>query len=185
MNLLDIVFSKLRQKQILVDDRKYNIYRLVNCMTKYNNKRSPYCYALFSFFFQISAACYLVLSLTPLDADPFIEPRVIITNIPLAICTAGFGLMVAFPEMKSAGHLYRVHYGQFSMLACMDFIVNFILPVIVAVAGFFVVSVLGVPEGVRQTHRILIILDSCDALGTSRFDLSGRCLECGRSYFHH
>ena len=115
-------------------------------MTKYNNKRSPYCYALFSFFFQISAACYLVLSLTPLDDDPFIEPRVIITNVPLAICTAGFGLMVALPEMKSAGQLYRVHYGELSMLACMDFIVNFILPVIVAVAGFFVVSNVRCPE---------------------------------------
>lgn len=64
---MDIVFSKLKRKRLLVDESKDNIYHLVLCMTKYKRNPLPFFYAIFSFFFQVCAATYVALSLTALD----------------------------------------------------------------------------------------------------------------------
>lgn len=189
IKLMDIVFTKLMQKKMLVDERKHNIYRLVNCMTKYNQKWSPYAYAFFSFFFQVSAACYLVLSLTPLDKDPFIETSVLPRNLPLAIGTAGFGIMVAYPEMKNAGAMFEIHYGKdFSLLAFMDFFVNFVLTIVVTVVGFLVVRTLKTrptTATTRDEFSYVSFYFFLSTVGASRSNLSGRCPECGCSPFHH
>ena len=143
LQLMDIVFSKLKQKKILVDDSKDNIYRLVLCMTKYNRNPWPYFYAIFSFFFQLCAATYVALSLTKIDdGSPQGESGTFERNIALALGTVCYGIMVAYPEMKSTGEVFRCLYrSDFSPLACMDFVVNFFLPLVCAICGFFVVRI--------------------------------------------
>ena len=145
LQLMHIVFSKLKQKQLLVDQDKNNIYRLVLCMTKYNRSQWPFFYAMLSFFFQICAALYVVLSLTDLDhpeEDGFErwDVDLFARNIALALGTLSYGGMVAYPEVKSTWQiLYRLYHFDWSVLMMMDFLVNIILPVTVAFSGFFVV----------------------------------------------
>ena len=149
LQVMDIVFTKLKQKKLLVDDSKSNIYRLVLCMTKHSRNRLPFFYALFSFFFQVCAASYVALSLTALDVvnNEGIgilgawDRDMVGKNIALALGTLCYGLMVAYPEMKSTGEAYRCLYkSDISTLAAMDFVVNFLLPISGACCGFFVVS---------------------------------------------
>ena len=145
LQLMHIVFSKLKQKQLLVDQDKNNIYRLVLCMTKYNRSQWPFFYAMLSFFFQMCAALYVVLSLTDLDhpeEDGFErwDINLFARNIALALGTLSYGGMVAYPEVKSTSQiLKRLYHFDCSFLMLMDFLVNIILPVTVAFSGFFVV----------------------------------------------
>jgi hypothetical protein len=163
--LLHIVFSKLKQKKILVDDNKHNIYRLVMCMTKYNNHchlplrflmvnpykyvvgKKPYLYAIFSFYFQICAGLYVVLSLTVLDDTDGTGPKwyeseqLVGRNFALAMGTLCYGLMVAYPEVISTKEVFKCLYrSEWSAFALMDFLVNVILALAVAFCGFFVVG---------------------------------------------
>ena len=118
-------------------------------MTKHSNNRWPFVYAIFSFFFQVCAATYVALSLTTLDEGPDgilgdWDLSLVGNNFALALGTACYGMMVAYPEMKSTGEVYRHLYrSDVSLLAFMDFVVNFLLPISGAFCGFFVVSVIG------------------------------------------
>lgn len=160
--LLHIVFSKLKQKKILVDDNKNNIYRVVMCMTKYNEHchlplrylmhkpyeffigKKPYLYAIFSFYFQMCAGLYAALSLTKLDdTGPkwYESGELVGRNFALAFGTLCYGLMVAYPEVISTNEVFNSLYrSEKSALALMDFLINVILAVAVALCGFFVVG---------------------------------------------
>ncbi|CAB9503464.1 expressed unknown protein [Seminavis robusta] len=172
--LLNIVFSKLKQKKILVDDQKNNIYRLVLCMTKYNvHSRLPFMYAAFSFFFQMCAGLYVALSLTKLeqfdddDEDRWYNSTSLVgRNIALALGTWLYGLMVAFPEVMTSKEVFECLYrSEISWLAVMDLLVNVILPVGVAFCGFFVVlSGETFLDGVLNSVALIFIAEIDDAL---------------------
>lgn len=112
-------------------------------MTKYNRNQTPLVYAVFSFLLQLCAATYVVLSLTSIDESENIleiQGKAVIRNIFLSLGTLFYGVMLALPELKSTNEVYRCLYrSDFSVLAMMDFVVNAILPVSVALFGFFVV----------------------------------------------
>lgn len=159
LQLMDIVFSKMKQKQLLVDENKHNIYRLVRCMTKYHRRRAPYFLAFFSFLFQVVAAIYVILSVAPMEGG--LEEwdwEAVKRNWPLALCVFCYGAMVALPEIRSTMEVFSTFYGtrrllpeeagttkvfsidgSWRLLACMDAIVNLILPVILPFFGFVVV----------------------------------------------
>lgn len=170
VQLMHIVTSKLKQKKILVDQGKDNIYRLVLCMTKYNKNPWPYFYAIFSVFFQVCAAAYVALSLTPLDEGEYglhnWDKEAVKRNFLLALGTALYGIMVAYPEMKSTGEVYRCLYrSDISPLAIMDFIVNFVLPILMTFCGFFVVLQAGnFLEGVLNAVALIFITEIDDQL---------------------
>ncbi|CAB9512520.1 expressed unknown protein [Seminavis robusta] len=171
LQLMDIVFSKLKQKKMLVDESQYNIYRLVLCMTKYNRGKMPYFYAIFSFFFQTCATAYLILTLTKLDdGEGFAGAGgdLLARNLPMAISTLGYGLMVAAPEVASTKEAFQTLYrseSSISVLAAMDLLVNIISPLAVAFCGFFVVlSGDSFLDGVLNSVALLFISEIDDAL---------------------
>ncbi|CAB9518354.1 expressed unknown protein [Seminavis robusta] len=173
IQLLDIVFSKLKQKKILVDEKKDNIYRLVHCMTKYTGRRLPYFYTIFSFFFQVCAASYVALSLTDLGGNQEESmilqdwgPSLVTQNIFLAVGTACYGFMVACPEMSSTLQMFRyLHRREFSWLFFLDFIVNFVLPITMAFCGFLVVlRADNFLEGVLNAVALIFITEIDDQL---------------------
>jgi hypothetical protein len=172
--LLHIVFSKLKQKRLLVDDNKDNIYRLVLCMTKYRRKAwRPYFYAFFSFFFQLCAGLYVALSLTNLDDEDGCGISIkewnvdlVYQNLALAIGTICYGCMVALPEMWTAKDIYQSLYrSQHSVISTIDFIVNGILPIIIALCGFLVVlQAESFLEGVLNAVALIFITEIDDQL---------------------
>jgi hypothetical protein len=112
-------------------------------MTKYNRNKQPLVYAIFSFLLQLCAAAYVILSLTDLDGSPSIfdlDWTLFFQNIALAAGSFLYGFMVALPEVRSTKEVYRCLYrSDTSPLALMDFIVNALLPISVAIFGLFVV----------------------------------------------
>mmetsp|Transcript_20925 Transcript_20925/g.31538 ORF Transcript_20925/g.31538 Transcript_20925/m.31538 type:complete len:767 (-) Transcript_20925:66-2366(-) len=146
LQLMDIVFSKLKQKQLLVDEHKNNIYRVVRCMTYYNETSFPYFYAFFSFVFQVTASIYVILNVSPLvegfldnDGELVWDWNTAFRNLPLALVTFCYGIMVALPELRSTRKIFVNFYGKLRLLAFMDAVVNLVLPVVLPFFGFVVV----------------------------------------------
>ncbi|CAB9509884.1 expressed unknown protein [Seminavis robusta] len=142
--LLHIVFSKVKQKKMLLDDRRDNIYRLVLCMTKYNCDSSlPFLYAAVAFVFQIVTGLFVILSLTTFDEDEnaerWHESWVLFgRNIALALCTLSYGLMIAFPELRGAPEVFSVAVCGFFVVLSAE---TFLDGVISAAALYFIVAI--------------------------------------------
>jgi hypothetical protein len=117
----------------------------------------------------VCAAIYVALSLTNLDGSGSIlqlGEKLVSQNIFLALGTLFYGGMVASLKWKSTKEAYRCLYrSEKSLLSGMDLVANAILPVLVAVFGFFVVlqseSYL---SGVMNVVALFFITDIDDQL---------------------
>ncbi|CAB9501247.1 expressed unknown protein [Seminavis robusta] len=149
VQLLRIVFAKLKLKMLLVDKSKLNTYRLVLCMTKYNCNRLPFFFAIFPFYFKTCACSYLTLSLLSLNEGEWLGTNdqwssTVAQNYGLALGVLLYGLLVAQQEIESTQevfqylYMYRHRSGTF-LLGAMDFLSSVVLPIYVAMCGSLVV----------------------------------------------
>jgi hypothetical protein len=146
--LMHIIFSKIPLYKFMVEQDGSNIYRLVHCSSKSTiDDELPMSYAIFSFLLQICLAGYVIAQLifNIRDGSYTLSPEnenlgKIMRNLPLAIFTLMYSILLSIPEVKNVPKGFKVFSGGgLCMLQIMDFIVNAILPILLLVPGFFVI----------------------------------------------
>lgn len=145
--LMHIIFTKIPIYKFMVEDDGSNIYRLVHCSSKSTiNEELPISYAIFSFLLQMCLAGYVIAQLLfnirdgsyTLSAENENLGK-ILRNLPLAILTLMYSMVLSVPEIKNVPKGFKVFGNGLCMLQIMDFIVNAILPILLLIPGFFVI----------------------------------------------
>lgn len=156
--LMHVIFDKIPIYKFMVEQDGSNIYRLVHCSSQSTiDEELPLPYAIFSFLLQICLSGYVIAQLwiNIGDGSYTLSPdnenlEKMIRNLPLAIMTLLYSILLAVPEIKNVPKGLKVFAsnsvggttggGRFgSMLQIMDFTVNAILPILLLVPGFFVI----------------------------------------------
>jgi len=174
--LMDVVFSKIATKKFLLDDKRSNIFRLVHCKTKYSRDRISVYSAIFSFTLQLCLTVYLGLE----HIGPSIEEEKIqccnaptkeenneynIEMLTLAIFTFTYSFIVAMSTISDTVDAYKILFRGISPLMLMDFIVNIILPLILACHGFLLIlSQTSFIDAVLNATALLFIPEIDDQL---------------------
>mmetsp|Transcript_4076 Transcript_4076/g.5323 ORF Transcript_4076/g.5323 Transcript_4076/m.5323 type:complete len:572 (+) Transcript_4076:101-1816(+) len=139
--LMDILFTKVYLKKFLYDSNNCNIYRLAHCATKHNNNKYPLVVVTFSFLLQLALTAFVVLEIFNPDKWDDTDSRSnyrIGSFYVLAILGGIYSIMVASKEYMIAKDVYQF-YGKIGVLQMIDAIINLFLPVILLIAGAWVI----------------------------------------------
>jgi len=162
--LMDVIFGKMATKKFLLDDKRSNIFRLVHCKTKYSRNRSSIYTALFSFTLQLCLTAYVGLEQTgpPTEEEP---TRYNFSMFTLAIFTLTYSFLVAYSTISETIEAYKILFRGIGPLMLMDFIVNIILPLVLAYYGFqLILSETSFIDAVLNTTALLFIPEIDDQL---------------------
>mmetsp|Transcript_8256 Transcript_8256/g.15555 ORF Transcript_8256/g.15555 Transcript_8256/m.15555 type:complete len:594 (-) Transcript_8256:103-1884(-) len=152
--LMHIIFSKVQVFKFLVQQDKHNIFRLAHCVRPTLDRKfmgiimpgKYFSYAAFSFLLQICLTGYVIAQLirntrrgsyTLSTQNENIGK--LIENLPLAIMTLLYSLIIAGPEIRSVPKAMKVFGKHLSAFKIMDVVVNGILPTLLLIPGFFVI----------------------------------------------
>jgi len=163
--LMHILFSKIAIERRLVKEGKDNIFRLVYCLTKYMRCKDTDNYGIFkfvgkifwaylkafmSFIIQILLTIYIILSsVQKVRGGEGMEELIQFRMIPLAIVTLVLSSLLSWPELKGAAATFNLYKGvrrydrnnYLHPLALMDYTANVILPIVLTIAGFFIILI--------------------------------------------
>jgi len=136
--LMDIVFRRISVKRFLLDDDFCNIFRLVHCESKGNRNKWTLLYVIFSFLLQGCLAVFCVTEVwSEIQGDNFANTQ--LGMYVLAALGSTFCFIAQLPEFRNTKKVFNF-YGKVGFLQMIDFSVNVILPIVIIIVGFFLVS---------------------------------------------
>jgi len=160
--LMNIIFSNISTKRFL--DSHVNIFRIVHCETKGQSNKISIGYVLFSFLLQACLGSFVVGQVFLLR-DKNVNPELRIGLYVLAALGSGFGFFSTLPEIFNLYTIYSVYGKKIGVIQMIDFTVNVVVPLVLVVAGFRMVTLQSdYVNGVIMTTALLFIPIIDDAL---------------------
>jgi len=188
--LMHILFSKVAIERHLVKEERHNIFRLAYCLTKYlgydaekkNYYREifkltrkmfwAYLKAFVSFFIQVLMTLFIILSIINSSKE---EGKFVHLNmIPLTIATFVLSSLLSWPQLTDAANTFNFYNGVrryeskrelhfIHPLVLMDYAANMVLPVILTIAGSFLILIQdNYTDAVLNSTALLFIIDIDD-----------------------
>eukprot|EP00978_Attheya_sp_CCMP212_P015569 scaffold40110_cov53-Attheya_sp.AAC.4 len=167
--LMDIVFSKVSHKRFLVDRGGSNIYRLVHCLTTGTTGQQKYSsllYCIFAISLQLCLLAYVFIEIGTIIKRGEIDFLDIYQYrmLPLAVISFFFSVMLAYPAVKNAVEVYKF-YDSISILWIIDFFANVMVPILIVLSGFFIISLADTYiEAVLNSTALFFIAEIDDIL---------------------
>uniref|UniRef100_A0A6S8YY72 Uncharacterized protein n=1 Tax=Chaetoceros debilis TaxID=122233 RepID=A0A6S8YY72_9STRA len=161
--LMDIIFNKIIVRRFLIDGDKVNIFRLVHCLTKGQKNKNSFVYVIFSLLLQACMVYFVaaeVFSTDSVERDPTLAYGL----YSLATLGSIFGIFALLPDVINAKTIRRI-YGGYGPLQMIDFIVNVVMPLVLVVIGWYLVSIQdNYIDAVIMTTALLFISEIDDQL---------------------